>query len=1034
MKKLFEESKLIYRVLFENAPASAEGGGAKATPAEEGFLNPDGSWYDAAKKEFHAADGKTVENMATAAQDVIDKKRDPNAETIAKIDTFRKAYEDPEAFKKDLIAAIEATEPTLNEIITNKDKIHSDEIVNEAKGISERFKHLKVDVGILLLTNSKPTVLKGLSDFNNALGIELKALEEFMRKAKDEYLKKLRKPTAGPSSTTTLEPPTYTKIAEILTTNKTTLPELANIEVTPESIQEALHYALSEHKPHISNEKAEKIIQAIGTLKQNGILLKAGIRVDYIGGTDGTAHDINLLRARGQDYHQAKAESLLKLVAFQKEGHLSSPALVFDETLIAQYEEAANAGQTQAFNFVAQNRDKFLPKNMLFDQALALQRAEEMKETLTKGYPKGPEKLNPLVDYLNLELGTTNMEDEERKSALKFAAVEVPKKDEGGGGGKEPAPAPGKTDGGGKEPEPGKVEKKEKSPDLDLDNNELWIMTPPAKEGESGVHGTSFYMEFPKTVKLTLSPDKKSVIVTDGDGLTGSFTFDSPANPPKKVPGPEGKDIWGKYSFNFDPKKGNYHPDRKTTEYEGGKITIAPETIELAPDTIKATPEISAAIRKANKENKWKRIDGDSDPTHKAIQYDATYFIKKQEISGKPDVYTLITPEPGKKAPKQQTLTDVDLTEPAVPEPPAPADGGGKTTPVPGEGEGEGEGETPEPADEEAEKAPTSITYKIDKANNLLRITLPGETKPKYEYTINKPDAIKVEVTQIKGKQGIKVSTDTAKGLLRFDNEGNPHITTPVGQKEKSIWELDPPYVATVEGDMLTIQRESPVQRRKTKPDEDGEEPTDPTLEPDEDLGEEPDKPEPAAAPEKPSYARSTPTGLDKLPESEKIAYKEVKMELKKIADRQGIKGFKFLNNFGVVAQSFDWADMKKYTKNIEEAIISLSEPNRKKLKEISIVLTPQGFASGGLSGYPEGFISPYIDKEPVINIDYDESSSDIADHLTQGLKDFRAYQIMHNPKDTEDTEDTEEPRRKPKKPKPKKPKKHTKKKYDSEE
>lgn len=208
-------------------------------------------------------------------------------------------------------------------------------------------------------------------------------------------------------------------------------------EVTPENIKTAIRsYELGLAEPGKETDAAKKIIDALVANKD--ALKKAGVKMDFLGSTDGTDHKL----IKAPDYHTAKAAALSKLLAFSDAGKLTTtPAGGIDlaagsatRGLIEQYIKETAAGK--GYEFIKAHQSEFLTGGKIFDAALALQRAEDMKKRVgVEGFALDKDgKVLATESGLTIELGTTNVKTDsakaatERNSGITFSAVEVDKK------------------------------------------------------------------------------------------------------------------------------------------------------------------------------------------------------------------------------------------------------------------------------------------------------------------------------------------------------------------------------------------------------------------------------------------------------------------------------------------------------------------------------------------------------------------------------------------------------------------------------
>ncbi|MCX6734666.1 MAG: hypothetical protein NTZ25_02020 [Candidatus Peregrinibacteria bacterium] len=262
------------------------------------------------------------------------------------------------------------------------------------------------------------------------------------------------------------------KACDIISTEK--------LDVTPEALKAAIStYESGEHRPANKDDKRDKILKALVEKKDE--LNKADIYFNINAGTDGTDWQEKSSK-RNEEWHEDTKSALEKLLALNDNGKLtikdSNGDVVTLSTeqvdLIKEY-NGKDAKDREAF--VSEHKAEFLTHNGIFDLALNIQRAREMKERLyaerdEKGKITNDEDLEISDDeYLDIKLGATPGKREERKSGITFYKPE-PKDDANdtqdppaGATGTEPVPPAGKeppaADEPAKDPQPGaKVEGK----------------------------------------------------------------------------------------------------------------------------------------------------------------------------------------------------------------------------------------------------------------------------------------------------------------------------------------------------------------------------------------------------------------------------------------------------------------------------------------------------------------------------------------------------------------------------------------------
>lgn len=187
-------------------------------------------------------------------------------------------------------------------------------------------------------------------------------------------------------------------------------------EKAVEQIKGALrYYELGEYKKYYPNKEAEELLTKILDAKP------PGLQIDYLGGTDGTDHRL----MKDKDWHKAKADAFEKLLAFNTAGKLSGLTLSPEQIdMITRYITEARADKGYEFVKDPTRKDLFIKGGGLFDAALALQRAEDMKQKI-EGEDSAwkVDQLAAGADTLYIETGTTKNKKEERKSGLKFSVI-----------------------------------------------------------------------------------------------------------------------------------------------------------------------------------------------------------------------------------------------------------------------------------------------------------------------------------------------------------------------------------------------------------------------------------------------------------------------------------------------------------------------------------------------------------------------------------------------------------------------------------
>lgn len=206
-----------------------------------------------------------------------------------------------------------------------------------------------------------------------------------------------------------------------------------DLDVSPESLNAAIStYESGEHRPADKNDKRDKILKALVEKKDE--LGEADIYFNIEAGTDGTDWNEKSSK-RNEEWHDATKGALEKLLALNEKGKLTIKDSNGDEgnltaeevNLIKEY-NGKEAKDREAF--AAEHKAEFLNHGGIFDLALNIQRAREMKERLyaerdDKGEITNAKDLDLSDDeYLDIKLGSTPSKREERKSGITFYKAE----------------------------------------------------------------------------------------------------------------------------------------------------------------------------------------------------------------------------------------------------------------------------------------------------------------------------------------------------------------------------------------------------------------------------------------------------------------------------------------------------------------------------------------------------------------------------------------------------------------------------------
>ena len=224
-----------------------------------------------------------------------------------------------------------------------------------------------------------------------------------------------------------------------------------DLDVSPESLNAAIsNYESGEHKPANRNEKRDKILKALVEKKDE--LNNADIYFNINAGTDGTDWSEKSSK-RNEEWHDATKSALEKLLALYSNDKLyikdsNGNDITLSDEQIALIKEYNDTEAKDREAFAAENKAEFLNHGGIFDLALNIQRAREMKERLyaerdEKGEITNAKDLDLADDEdLDIKLGSTPSKREERKSGITFYKAE-PKDDANN---TQDAPAPGPND------------------------------------------------------------------------------------------------------------------------------------------------------------------------------------------------------------------------------------------------------------------------------------------------------------------------------------------------------------------------------------------------------------------------------------------------------------------------------------------------------------------------------------------------------------------------------------------------------------
>ncbi len=369
-----------------------------------------------------------IKNKLTEINNTLkdDKKEIPEAD-LKKFDKELKKYEKEgekdldKKYDKDTLAA-DAAEKTARDVLKEtKAEVTADKVAEKLKTKNP-------------LTDDQKKELKAKIDVN--VGKIEKDLDD---KLKDPKSTAADKKTAAEAAATALSGITVDAVAtstaeaieatekqkalikrayEVMKTTADGKKE--NLKFTEEELTKVMGtYELGKYEN--PQEKA-KTLEIMKALKDNKEALEAkNIHIGFLGGTDGTNYKDKL--GEDKDFNDKKSEAFKDLLDFNANGRVS-PTLTTDQIAsIKAYNTAVAAGMPDVKTFFddAATKSKFFTGGGIFDLALAYQRAQDRNMQI---FGKDA-KLNSKLDYLNLELGTTNDTPSERKSGIIFVETEV---------------------------------------------------------------------------------------------------------------------------------------------------------------------------------------------------------------------------------------------------------------------------------------------------------------------------------------------------------------------------------------------------------------------------------------------------------------------------------------------------------------------------------------------------------------------------------------------------------------------------------
>ena len=204
---------------------------------------------------------------------------------------------------------------------------------------------------------------------------------------------------------------------------QTLLKDKAGVEASPEEIKKAFRYYQLDGRERgyvkgAEYRKTKAILDGVKKLLKDGDIKPE--QLAYIGSVDGTHYLLEKVLAQSEEWHNAKKdalETLLGFIGYNKA--IFVPADKKPDTamqgLIKDYIQKVGSDLDAAKQLITDNQDAFLLAQGIFNMALAVQRAHDLKKRIT-GDQDVSFKTN--VEVIRIELGTEEKIPPDRKSGL----------------------------------------------------------------------------------------------------------------------------------------------------------------------------------------------------------------------------------------------------------------------------------------------------------------------------------------------------------------------------------------------------------------------------------------------------------------------------------------------------------------------------------------------------------------------------------------------------------------------------------------
>jgi|GEM_PF-5486939 len=204
---------------------------------------------------------------------------------------------------------------------------------------------------------------------------------------------------------------------------KDLLKKEAKIDATPDEIKKAFKYYQLDGKARgyikgTEKKKTEEILNGISKLVKEEKIKPE--QLAYIGSVDGTKYLMDKVLKQTQKWHEEKRDALEVLLGF-----IGNNTVIFEpndkkpdtatQELIKQYILKVGSDLDAAKQLVTDHQDKFLLAQGIFNMALAVQRARNIKARV---FDDENSRLDSSKDVIRIELGTDEDTDADRKSGL----------------------------------------------------------------------------------------------------------------------------------------------------------------------------------------------------------------------------------------------------------------------------------------------------------------------------------------------------------------------------------------------------------------------------------------------------------------------------------------------------------------------------------------------------------------------------------------------------------------------------------------